>query len=89
MSDLKNDLTVENSADTTSPRNITRQIADDIRDSILNGDLKIGERLLTEEELAEHYGVSGPTIREVLKRLAALSLSVQALNKHVKTWSAS
>ncbi|MFK4826101.1 FadR/GntR family transcriptional regulator [Paenochrobactrum sp. BZR 588] len=74
MSDLKNDLTVENSADTTTPRNITRQIADDIRDSILNGDLKIGERLLTEEELAEHYGVSGPTIREVLKRLAAQHL---------------
>ncbi len=30
-----------------APRNITRQIADNIRDSILNGELKIDERLST------------------------------------------
>ncbi|MHC5232450.1 FadR/GntR family transcriptional regulator [Brucella sp. LJL56] len=57
-----------------TPRQITRQIADDIRDSILNGELKIDERLSTEGDLAEHYGVSVPTIREALKRLAAQHL---------------
>ncbi|WP_274631362.1 FadR/GntR family transcriptional regulator [Arvimicrobium flavum] len=57
-----------------APRNITRQIADNIRDSILNGELKIDERLSTEDDLAERYGVSVPTIREALKRLAAQHL---------------
>lgn len=74
ISDLKNAASDDNSAEVSLPRNITRHIANDIRDSILNGDLKIGERLSTEEELSEHYGVSGPTIREVLKRLSAQHL---------------
>ncbi len=74
MSDLKNGTPSDSSVEVALPRNITRHIANDIRDSILNGELKIGERLSTEEELAEHYGVSGPTIREVLKRLSAQHL---------------
>lgn len=72
MSDAK--TLQEAEAATEAPRNITRQIADNIRDSILNGELKIDERLSTEDELAEHYAVSVPTIREALKRLAAQHL---------------
>ena len=50
------------------------QIAKSIRDAILEGRLKIDERLHTEEELAQKFGVSRPTIREALKRLAAQNL---------------
>lgn len=50
------------------------QIAAAIRDSIINGDLIVDERLPSEAELADHFDVSRPTVREALKRLAAQSL---------------
>ena len=51
-----------------------KQIADRIRESILDGRLKADDRLPTEHELAEQFDVSRPTIREALKRLGAQSL---------------
>ena len=51
-----------------------KQIAENIRTAILQGKLKKEERLPTEEELAARFGVSRPTIREALKRLAAQKL---------------
>lgn len=51
-----------------------KQIANDIRQAILDGRLKVDERLPTEGELAQHFDVSRPTIREALKRLAAENL---------------
>lgn len=51
-----------------------KQIAEHIRTAILEGRLKGEERLPTEEELAARYGVSRPTVREALKRLAAQNL---------------
>lgn len=51
-----------------------KQIAEHIRAAILQGKLKKEERLPTEEELATRFGVSRPTIREALKRLAAQKL---------------
>ena len=53
---------------------ISKQIAEQLREAILNGRFKIGERLPTEEELAQRYGVSRPSVREALKRLAAQNL---------------
>jgi GntR family transcriptional regulator, transcriptional repressor for pyruvate dehydrogenase complex len=53
---------------------LAKQIATSIRHSILTGALKVDDRLPTEEELAERFGVSRPTIREALKRLAAQNL---------------
>lgn len=53
---------------------IAKQIANSIRDAVLDGRLKVNDRLPTEEELAERFGVSRPTIREALKRLAAQNL---------------
>ena len=50
------------------------QIAAKIREAILEGRLKVDERLPTEEELAARFSVSRPTIREALKRLAAQNL---------------
>jgi DNA-binding FadR family transcriptional regulator len=51
-----------------------KQIAEHIRAAILQGKLKKEERLPTEEELAARFGVSRPTVREALKRLAAQKL---------------
>ncbi|MGC8537156.1 MAG: winged helix-turn-helix domain-containing protein, partial [Rhizomicrobium sp.] len=50
------------------------QIADVIQQAILDGTLRINERLASEEELAAQFGVSRPTVREALKRLAARHL---------------
>ncbi len=53
---------------------LASQIADKIKQAILDGALKVDERLPTEEELAQRFAVSRPTIREALKRLAAQHL---------------
>ena len=51
-----------------------RQIADRIQEGILSGQIRGDDRLPTEEDLAASYGVSRPTVREALKRLAAQNL---------------
>lgn len=56
---------------TTSAAN---QIAEAIQQAIVNGSLKADDRLPTEEALAVQFGVSRPTVREALKRLAARHL---------------
>jgi len=53
---------------------VTKQIAEQIKESILDGRLKADDRLPTEHDLADQFGVSRPTIREALKRLAAQNL---------------
>lgn len=53
---------------------IAKQVADNIRSAIMDGRLKVDERLPTEEELARSFGISRPTVREALKRLAAQNL---------------
>src|ERR1700741_3863743 len=64
---------------TPSPAKLYRgrvadQIADDLRGQILSGALPDGSRLPSEQELAVHYGVSGPTIREAIRVLTAMGL---------------
>ena len=53
---------------------LSAQIAEAIRDAIVSGQLIVDERLPSEAELADHFAVSRPTVREALKRLAAQSL---------------
>jgi len=53
---------------------LPKQIAGQIRQAIVDGRLRADERLPGEEELAQRFGVSRPTIREALKRLAAQNL---------------
>jgi DNA-binding FadR family transcriptional regulator len=53
---------------------LPKQIARQIRQAIVEGRLRADDRLPGEQELAERYGVSRPTIREALKRLAAQNL---------------
>ena len=60
--------------DPASPKDLSAQIADAIRDEIVAGVLIVDQRLPSEAELADHFDVSRPTVREALKRLAAQSL---------------
>ena len=60
--------------DPAKPTDLSAQIADAIRDAIINSELIVDERLPSEAELAEQFDVSRPTVREALKRLAAQSL---------------
>ena len=60
--------------DPENPADLSAQIAAAIRDAIVAGTLIVDERLPSEAELAEHFDVSRPTVREALKRLAAQSL---------------
>lgn len=53
---------------------LAKQIAEKIRLAIMDGRLEVDERLPTEQELAQRFKVSRPTIREALKRLAAQNL---------------
>lgn len=60
--------------DPKKPADLSAQIATAIRDEIISGRLIVDARLPSEAELAEHFAVSRPTVREALKRLAAQSL---------------
>jgi DNA-binding FadR family transcriptional regulator len=53
---------------------VADQIVDDLRGQILSGVLPDGSRLSSEQELAAHYGVSGPTVREAIRVLTAMGL---------------
>lgn len=53
---------------------LSAQIAAAIRDAIVSGELIVDARLPSEAELSAQFGVSRPTVREALKRLAAQSL---------------
>lgn len=50
------------------------QIIDNIRELVLKGKLKAGEKLPSERELAEMYGVSRVPVREALKTLEFLGI---------------
>ena len=56
------------------PRRLYRQIADQIRTLIRNGEFPVGARLPPERDLAKHLGVSRPSVRETL-----IALEVEGL----------
>src|ERR1700754_465094 len=45
-----------------------------VREQLASGQLKAGDRLLPERELAVRLGISRPVIREVLRALAAMGI---------------
>ncbi len=53
---------------------LSLRISAALRDAIVEGRLLVDQRLPSEQELAEQFGVSRPTVREALKRLAAQNL---------------
>lgn len=50
---------------------VTTQIAESIKDSIIKGQFKIGEKLPAEQKLCDILGVSRSSIREAMKELQA------------------
>ena len=48
----------------TEPRRLYRQIADQLRTLIGNGEFIAGARLPSERDLARQFGVSRPSVRE-------------------------
>src|SRR5215218_9691449 len=65
---------------TTPPKDMApsgklyRRLADSIAAEIEAGKYQVGERLPTERELAEAFGVSRPTLREALIALEMLGM---------------
>lgn len=55
-------------------RRLAEIVETHIRDLILDGEIKVGERLPTEKGLCEQFGVSSVTAREALKGLEVLGL---------------
>jgi DNA-binding FadR family transcriptional regulator len=53
---------------------VADQIVADLRRQILSGELADGARLPSERELAAHYDVSAPTIREAIRVLTVMGL---------------
>jgi len=67
-------MTFENAGSRVTRGRVADQILEDLRAQILTGELTPGEKLPAERELALHYGVSGPTIREAIRVLSAMGL---------------
>ncbi|MGI5196110.1 winged helix-turn-helix domain-containing protein [Streptomyces sp. CA-288835] len=62
-------VTQENVAVNGSRRLTPQEIADILRDRIRGGELKAGDRLPTQAELAEEFGVERGTVRQALRAL--------------------
>ncbi|RYE39715.1 MAG: FadR family transcriptional regulator [Hyphomicrobiales bacterium] len=57
------------SSEPAQPTRAYQFIADQIEKTVISGELKPGDRLPSERELVEQFGVSRPTIREALRVL--------------------
>ncbi|MGE6793464.1 FCD domain-containing protein [Pseudomonas guineae] len=57
-------------------RRLSDDIVSQLETMILEGTLKVGERLPAERVLAEQFGVSRPSLREAIQKLAAKGLLV-------------
>jgi GntR family transcriptional repressor for pyruvate dehydrogenase complex len=56
------------------PKRISDQIFDQLREFILRGQFKPGEKIMTERELSEALNVSRTSVRDAVNRLVALEL---------------
>lgn len=57
-----------------TPATVSEQVADQLRDLISSGRLQPGDKLPSERELAERFGVGRPAVREALRELKAQQL---------------
>ena len=56
------------------PKRISDQVFDQLRELIFRGEFKAGEKILTERELAEAFGVSRTSVRDAINRLVVMGL---------------
>ncbi len=56
------------------PEKVSDRIIEQIRDAVLSGQVKPGDRLASEKELIAQFGVSKATMREALRVLEAMGL---------------
>ena len=54
------------------PKRIADQVFDQLRELIFEGDLKPGQKIMTERELADAFNVSRNSVREAINKLVAL-----------------
>ena len=54
------------------PKRVSDQIFDQLRELIINGEFKPGDKIMTERELAEALNVSRNSVREAINKLVAL-----------------
>ncbi|MFK4187760.1 GntR family transcriptional regulator [Streptomyces sparsogenes] len=76
-------ISVLGALDPTSDRAVFRQIADRLREAIDKGRFKEGDKLPSETELVEHFGVSRMTVRNALALLQQEGLAVSEHGKGV------
>jgi GntR family transcriptional regulator len=62
--------------DATSDRAVFRQIADQVRAAISGGSLREGDKIPSEAQLLERYGVARMTVRQALQLLQAEGLLI-------------
>ncbi|MBL6993357.1 FadR/GntR family transcriptional regulator [Desulfobacula sp.] len=60
--------------ETVKASRISENIAEQIREAILDGELKIGDQLPSEKDFASHFGVSKSSLREAYRVLEAYGL---------------
>jgi GntR family transcriptional regulator len=79
---VSNDGVLTERVDSASDRAVYRQIADHLRTAIARGRVRESERLPSEAQLMEHYGVTRVTIRNALRVLQDEGLTVAGLQGH-------
>lgn len=63
-----------NSLAPIKPKRVADQVFEQLRELILRGDLKPGDRIMPERELMKELGVSRNSVREALNKLVAMGL---------------
>ena len=63
--------------DRTSPLPLYKQLEDSIVRAIGDGELEAGDKLPTEEELADQFGLSRPVVRQAYGALVGAKLVVR------------
>jgi GntR family transcriptional repressor for pyruvate dehydrogenase complex len=70
----ENDKTMGFKFETVKANRISQNIVEQIRNAILEGELKIGDQLPSEKDFSKHFGVSKSSLREAYRVLEAYGL---------------
>ena len=74
---LREDETAMSNVDSSSPIPLYHQLKLAIKKKIKNGEFKVGERIPTEQELCDLYGISRTPVRQALQELVYEGLLVR------------